>query len=112
MIAPLHPKDSSVLVVEDSPEDAFIVGKALERFGIRKVYAADNAEDGLKSIAKRAVDIALIDYNLPGMNGLRLLERIREARPETRVIIVTGVRDEHIAVAAMKAGAADYVTKD
>jgi hypothetical protein len=46
------------------------------------------------------------------MHGLSLLEKIREVQPDTRLVVVTGVRDEHLVVSAMKAGAADFLCKD
>jgi CheY-like chemotaxis protein len=112
MIQALNPKDSAVLVVEDNPDDGVLVVRSLDTFGIRKVYAVETAEDALTFLAQHGCDIALVDYNLPGMNGLRLLERIRESWPDIRVVLITGIRDERIAVSAMKAGAADYITKD
>ena len=112
MLRSLNPKHSSVLIVEDNPDDALILKKALETFGIRAIFYAETAEDALAFLGKRPCDAALVDYNLPGINGLRLLERLRESWSETRVILVTGVRDERIAVSAMKLGAADYVAKD
>jgi CheY-like chemotaxis protein len=112
MIQALNPKDSAVLVVEDNPDDGVLVARSLETFGIRKVFAVETAEEALNLLRRHTCDVALVDYNLPGMNGLRLLERIRESWPDVRVVLVTGARDEHIAVSAMKAGAADYVTKD
>jgi CheY-like chemotaxis protein len=112
MVRALNPKDSAVLVVEDNPDDGIIVARSLETFGIRKVSAVETGEDALVFLGKHGCDVALVDYNLPGMNGLRLLEHIRESWPETRVVLVTGIKDEQVAVAAMKAGAADYVSKD
>jgi CheY-like chemotaxis protein len=112
MVQALNPKDSAVLVVEDNPDDGVLVARSLQTFGIRKVYAVETAEEAIAFLRDHNCDVALVDYNLPGMNGLRLLEHIRESRPGTRVVLVTGAHDEHVAVAAMKAGAADYVTKD
>ncbi len=108
----LSPKNSVVLIVEDNPDDTFIVTKALETFGIRRIYAVDTAEAALDFLSGHACDVLLIDYNLPRMNGLALLERVHEAHPNVRVVVVTGVRDERVAVSAMKTGAVDYVTKD
>jgi CheY-like chemotaxis protein len=112
MLQALNPKDTAVLVVEDNPDDSVLVARSLETFGIRKVFAAETAEEALSFLERHACHVVLADYNLPGMNGLRLLEHIRESWPETRVVLVTGAKDEHIAVSAMKAGAADYVSKD
>jgi len=89
-----------------------VMARSLETFGIRRVFAVETAEEALVFLGRHGCDVALVDYNLPGMNGLRLLEHIRESWPETRVVVVTGAKDEHIAVSAMKAGAADYVAKD
>ncbi len=108
----LSPKNRVVLIVEDNPDDTFIVTKALETFGIRRIYAVDTAEGALDFLSGHACDVLLIDYNLPRMNGLTLMERVHETYPNVRVVIVTGVRDERVAVSAMKTGAVDYVTKD
>ncbi len=108
----LNPKDSAVLIVEDDPDDALIVGRALQAFGIQRMRLAETAEEALQVLEQGVCDVVLADYNLPGMNGLRLLERIRQSWPQLPVVLVTGLRDEAIAVSAMKAGAADYVAKD
>lgn len=112
MLQPLNPGRSSVLIVEDDPDSALFIAHALERFGIKKVVEAGTAEEALAWLAKHRCDVILVDYNLPGMNGLRLLEHIQDSCPDTRTIVVTGVGDEAVAVSAMKLGAADYVSKD
>ncbi len=101
-----------VLIVEDNRTDAQLEGHALERYGIREWKAVETAEQALQEIEKEPYSVVLIDYNLPRMNGLVLLERIKDRHPEARAILVTGARDEQIAVAAMKLGADDYITKD
>jgi DNA-binding response OmpR family regulator len=111
-LQPLNPKNSAVLIVEDDPDDAIIVGRALEVFGIRRMHLAETAEEALHVLERDSCDVVLLDYNLPGMNGLRLLERIRKTWPKLPVVLITGLRDESIAVSAMKAGATDYIAKD
>ena len=106
------PKESAVLIVEDNPDDVVIEVRALENFGIRHIYHAGTAEEALGFIDHQHCDAALIDYQLPGMNGLRFVQQLHERSPETRIIVVTGIRDEHVAVEAMKLGVSDYVPKD
>jgi len=108
----LNPKDASVLVVEDNPDDARIIGRVLQDFGIRQMSLVSTGEDAVAVCSTDPSDVALIDYALPGMNGLRVLERVIEMVPQTKVILLTGLGDIQIAVAAMKLGASDYICKD
>jgi DNA-binding NarL/FixJ family response regulator len=108
----LNPGDASVLMVEDSPNDQMIGTRALKNFGIRHWRLARTAEDGLEEAARCEYDVVLVDYRLPGMNGLEFLERLRDLSPATRTIFMTGARQESVAVAAMKLGVSDYIIKD
>ncbi|HLG10216.1 MAG TPA: response regulator [Dehalococcoidia bacterium] len=108
----LKPRDARVLMVEDSPNDQEIATRALKNFGIRHWRLAKTAEDALHEVAKHEFDVVLVDYSLPGMNGLQFVEQLRAIAPETRIIMVTGARQESVAVAAMKLGASDYISKD
>jgi len=111
-LASFNPKELSVLIVEDNPDDAVLEARALQNFGIGRVYHASTAEEALGFLEQEPCDAALIDYQLPGMDGLRLAQRLREHSPDMRIIVVTGIGDEHVAVEAMKLGVADYVPKD
>ncbi len=108
----LNPKDASVLVVEDNPDDARVVTRVLQNFGIRRMSVVGTGEDAIARSAADPSDVMLCDFGLPGMNGLRVLERITKVSPQTKVIVMTGLGDERTAVAAMKLGAADYICKD
>lgn len=108
----LNPKDASVLVVEDNADDARVITRVLQNFGIRRMTVVSTGEDAIAHAAKEPSDVVLTDFGLPGMNGLRVLERIKEANPRTKVILMTGLGDEQTAVAAIKLGASDYVLKD
>ncbi len=108
----LNPKDASVLVVEDNPDDARVVTRVLQNFGIRRMSVVSTGEDAVARAVAAPTDVVLCDFGLPGMNGLRVLERITEVSPQTKVIVMTGLGDERTAVAAMKLGATDYLRKD
>lgn len=112
MVHALNPKNASVLIVEDNPDDAFVVARALEAFGIRHVFAVDSAEEAIGFLKTQPCDVALIDYNLPRMNGLMLLQRLQDSFPDLRVIVVTGAQDDRVAASVLKGGAVDYVCKD
>lgn len=108
----LNPKDASVLVVEDNPDDARVIVRVLQNFGIRRMSVVSTGEEAVARSADRPPDVVLTDFGLPGMNGLRVLEHITHVSPQTRVIIMTGLGDEQTAVTAMKLGASDYICKD
>lgn len=111
-LASFNPKELAVLIVEDNPDDAVLEARALQNFGIGHVYHVSTAEEAIGLVAQEHCDAALIDYQLPGMDGLRLAQRLRELSPDMRIIVVTGIGDEHVAVEAMKLGVSDYVPKD
>jgi DNA-binding NtrC family response regulator len=98
----------SVLVVDDDESFRQLVSDRLTRTGHR-VAAAAAGEQALDQLD--GVEVALIDLLMPGMDGLTLLRRIRAARPDLPVIILTGHGSIDTAVEAMKAGAVDYLQK-
>jgi len=101
---------AKVVVVDDEPKMAEAIGSALERSG-HQCLVFTNGKDALDEILARGPDVVVTDWRMEGFDGLELLRRIHEARPETPVILVTAYGDVPSAVAAMRAGAFDYVTK-
>jgi CheY-like chemotaxis protein len=89
-----------VLIVEDSRDDATIMAGALQTFGAGRPSLVAGGEEALAFLAGQPCEIVFIDYRLPGMDGLQLRKRIHELWPEPLTIIVTGVRDDRVAVAA------------
>jgi signal transduction histidine kinase len=102
-----------VLIVEDSADDAALVERELRRGGYapaaRRVQTADEMRAAL---AGQAWDLVLSDYALPGFSGPAALAQVRESGLDVPFIVVTGAITDDTAVAAMKAGAHDYVMKD
>src|SRR5262245_27188727 len=100
----------SVLVIEDDASLANAIEAFLQRRG-NTTRHFPSAEAALAELAEVAPDVAVVDLQLPGMDGLAALEAIRKERPETVVILMTAFSSVSSAVAAMKAGATDYLTK-
>ena len=100
----------SLLIVDDERS----VRDSLSRWFADEGYevgAAENAAQALTQLAERKWDIALVDIKMPGTDGIELQRRLKEAEPDLTVIIMTGYASVETAVAALKLGAYDYVTK-
>jgi two-component system NtrC family response regulator len=99
-----------ILVVEDDPGLRFTVTDTLEEAGFA-VRAADNGPEAIRLLEAEAFDVVLTDLRLPGKDGLEVLREAREKIPPPSVITMTGYGSIESAVAAMKLGAEDYLTK-
>jgi two-component system response regulator AtoC len=99
-----------LLLIEDEATLAKNVERYLERHGW-DVEIAGSAEEGLARVASVQPDVVVLDFQLPGMDGLAALATIRERDPQARVVMLTGHGSIKLAVDAMKAGAADFLSK-
>jgi len=108
-VAPLS-EPIDLLLVDDEPDFLEPACRFFQRQGYR-VSAAANAEQALAVQGAQHFHIAVIDQNMPGMNGMELLKRLREGDDELRIIILTGGGSIASAVEAMKHGAVDYISK-
>jgi two-component system NtrC family response regulator len=99
-----------ILVVEDDDCLRRVTQAQLEKYGHETAVSVD-ASEALAVLERQPIDLVLTDLNLPGMSGLELLRRIRAEYPDVSVVIVTGYGTVESAVAAIKAGAYDYITK-
>src|SRR3954452_25094478 len=100
-----------LLYVDDDVGLARLVQKNLERRG----YAVETAQDGAGGLARLAaggIDAVALDHYMPGQDGLETLAAIQALPDPPPVIYVTATQEGRVAVAALKAGAADYVVKD
>jgi signal transduction histidine kinase len=106
----LHPL--GILIVEDSPDDLDLLLLALRRAGYAPDYrCVRSAEETAQALNERPWDIVLSDYTLPDYSGLMALHQVQAFDPDMPFIIVSGNIGEDVAVAAMKAGAHDYLIK-
>ncbi|MDD8018213.1 MAG: PAS domain S-box protein, partial [Bacteroidota bacterium] len=102
-----------ILLVEDNPKDAAIIRTILsKKESMFTLEVAVTGEKALEMMNKSLPDLVLLDYNLPGINGLAVLEQIRRHEWRMPVVMLTGAGDGLIAAEAIKQGADDYVAKD
>jgi len=101
-----------VLVVEDSDDDAQLVVRALQNGGYRPTVERVESPEAMQAALTREWDLIISDYNLPQFSGPQALALARRDRGDVPFIFVSGSIGEDIAVAAMRAGANDYVMKD
>ena len=98
-----------ILLVEDNPDHALVAGRVLERAGFTATVA-ETGELGISHALSGEFDLVLLDYGLPDMDGLKVLEAILGCG--VPVVFVTGRADAKLAVDALRAGAANYIVKD
>jgi DNA-binding NtrC family response regulator len=99
-----------VLLVDDEPDIELLAGEALRDAGHRVTAVKDGAE-ALELVRGRAFDLMICDIRLPKLDGLSLFRQARQQSPETTVILMTAFAAVQDAVAAVKEGAHDYLTK-
>lgn len=99
-----------ILVVDDEEDILNILKFLLEKEGYG-VDTAPNGEEALKKIEKDYYDVVLTDLRMPGIDGMTVLEKTKELRPSTEVVIMTVYASIESAVEAIKKGASDYIVK-
>ena len=104
-----------ILLVDDNDDDLFLIQDLLVEDwpgeSPPSISTASSFAEALRIIEADSFDLCLFDYRLGKEDGLELLEVVRDRGYETPVILLTGQGDEEVAVAAMKAGVADYIPK-
>lgn len=98
-----------VLVVDDEPAIRRFLHTSLSAHGYT-VFEALNGQEGLSAVMARRPDLVILDLGLPDMDGIEITRRLREWTP-VPIIIVTVQEQERAKIAALDAGADDYVTK-
>src|ERR1700690_1529999 len=101
---------SRVLVIDDDASLRFTLEAVLSDAGL-VVEACDGGVSGLAAFEARGADTVLTDLAMPGMDGMQVLDRMRASDPSVPVLMLTAHGSERVAVAAMKAGAFDYIPK-
>jgi DNA-binding NtrC family response regulator len=99
-----------ILVVDDEPAQRELVCGFLRKHGF-DVVEAGGGREAVARFKQEVFDLVLTDQRMPDLSGLEVLEAVRSTSPETAVVIITAYGTIETAVSAVKAGAADYLTK-
>lgn len=102
-----------VLLVEDNPGDARLLKETLAEAGSGRFELVHlvRCEEATRRLQAEGFDIVLLDLSLPDSKGLETVERVRAVAERVPIVILTGLDDEEVAVAAAKLGAQDYLVK-
>jgi DNA-binding NtrC family response regulator len=101
---------SKLLVVDDDESNCLLVRAIFRKEGLETLFAHDGPT-GLRMAEANEPDVVLLDLRLPGIDGLEVLKRLKQASPSMPVIMLTGSLEVKNAVRAMQLGAFDYLTK-
>jgi DNA-binding NtrC family response regulator len=101
---------AKVLVVDDEVEFADVIAERMRSRGY-EVDTANSGADGLERIKKKQYDAVLLDLNMPGLDGMKTMERMLGQDARLQIIILTGYGSVKKGVEAVKQGAADFLEK-
>lgn len=101
---------SRVMLVDDEELLRKSLGRQLRLQGFEVVPAPDG-RSALRLLEREHIDVAVVDLNMPGMQGTEVIRRIRQASPRTECVLLTAHGDASVAFEALNAGASDYFTK-
>ena len=103
-------EDRSLLIIDDDKAFRLRLARAMEKRGF-DVEAAETVEEGIAMVRSLRPAFAVVDLRLEDGNGLDIVGALHEVRPEARAVMLTGYGNIATAVAAVKAGAIDYLAK-
>lgn len=98
------------LLIEDNPSDAFLLQETIDCDNVEITWT-ESLRDGLAKLESESFNVVLLDLSLPDSKDLDSLKEIRPRFPQIPIIILTGLDDRDIAIAAVKSGAQDYLVK-
>ncbi|MGD9215104.1 MAG: response regulator [Desulfobacteraceae bacterium] len=101
---------NKILLIDDEEANVRLLSMSLKSDGYNVVTAL-SGEEGLKTFQQENPELVLTDIKMPGMDGIEVLQHIKELQPDTEVIIITGHGDIDNAIEALKFGASDFINK-
>jgi DNA-binding NtrC family response regulator len=106
----MEPSTTRVLIVDDDRDISSLLSALMDQEGLTSMMAHDG-ETALGMVARARPDMMLVDVKMPGIDGMEVLKRVRETNPHLPVILITAYAEVPASVAAMRAGAFDYLAK-
>jgi len=106
-------QDKRILIVDDDEATRSLVRRVLKRMKIGNLQEAAGGEQAIACLNETSEDIDLVicDWNMPGMSGIELFDRVHAMRPELPFLMLTGRADATSVIAAKKAGIPAYIVK-
>lgn len=105
-----QPKRLKILFADDEPALQDLMSEELPRMGYETTVCRDG-ETAVAALEKNTYDCLLVDLDMPGMSGIEVIEHAKQLSPDTEAIVLTGKASQQTAIAALKQGAFDYLTK-
>lgn len=105
-------KIDSIAIIEDDEKVRYYLAEEIQlRIDVKELRVFGDAESALKELAAEPVDIALFDINLPGMNGIDCIQRLKILHPKMQMMVLTVYDNPDNIFNALKAGATSYLLK-
>ena len=104
-------KEKKIFFVDDEPAVRKAVAQTLAQLDNCSISCFGDAKSCVQAVSRKECDLVITDISMPGTDGLKLLEQIKQIRPKLPVILVTGYGDVSTAVKGLKGGAIDFIEK-
>jgi len=103
-------RQMKILLIDDDEWIRDSLGLYFEGEGCH-LLAVETAEEGVEALKKQDYDIVMVDYRLPGMDGLEFLKRIQKTQPHALKVLITAYKSEGVVSEALKIGVQDFIEK-
>jgi len=104
--------NGKILLVDDEPHIRKFIGLLLKQLGSPTIIEAGNGREALALYPQERPDLVLLDVNMPGLDGLATLQKLRELDPDVVVIMLTSLASRQVVEGAADLGACLYIRKD
>jgi two-component system, chemotaxis family, chemotaxis protein CheY len=102
----------TILLVDDEAHIRKYVGLILKQLGVTSIIEAANGQEAIATYQSASPDLVLLDVNMPLMDGLETLQKLKEIDPDAIVVMLTSLANRHTIETALEHGAANYIRKD